>query len=323
MAMKIQEYWERLRYEVRYEPYSVLACQLQSYEKVKDKLFAMIVAVIMDWRVRSECAIGYTLCLADELGELNPKVVRSVSDNELAELLRRCTAKAEEYVAKVCDNRYSCSCKPRAKRRKKSSQSSTSKVDLVDEWYRENAKYIHKFAQEYDEGVFLNKIVQYLKEHQSDNKVKLNPADIYFLMKYTVPGIGSKKAAMITRDAYLGEEILGYKTVVELLIEKLRSEGIEIVLDKNDAVYTSPFIDVHIKNIISKILGYNAKSSESWEALIDLYYLSTLAFSKNPGIVDLVLWTISRKYCSRRRNAIKKECPLKEYCLVHISQRYS
>ena len=148
---------------------------------------------------------------------------------------------------------------------------------------------------------------------RSSGRIKLTPADIYFMMKCLVPGIGPKKAAMIARDAYLGEKLLGYKTVVELLIEKLRSEGIDVELA--DSHHTIPFIDVHIRDIVSKILRYGSESVESWEAMVELYYLSTMAFSDNPGIADLVLWTISREYCGKKRNGCR-HCPMREFCLA-------
>ena len=135
--------------------------------------------------------------------------------------------------------------------------------------------------------------------------------EVYFMLR-VIPGIGPKKASMITRDFVYRS--LG---LVEsnAWFDQIKERNPEF--DVTHHHLASIPIDVHVVMVFSRLFGLK---SVSWRCLQnssvfvqDVIAFSKLAFPDLPAKLDDILWNVGRDWCDSD-NPRCQECLLRDIC---------
>ena len=135
--------------------------------------------------------------------------------------------------------------------------------------------------------------------------------EVYFMLR-VIPGIGPKKASMITRDFVYRS--LG---LVEsnAWFDQIKERNPEFDVTHHHLI-TMP-IDVHVVRVFSRLFGLK---SASWRCLQnspvfvqDVIAFSKLAFPDLPVKLDDILWNVGREWC-HEDNPLCQECLLRDIC---------
>ena len=178
---------------------------------------------------------------------------------------------------------------------------------MKDKWGRLGKKTREKWLQ--DIPLYIVKTCELIAKKYGDDpdklllvsNGKLNPPLLYFIFRQ-LPGIGPKKASMLSRDFTWGKE-----PYVERTRERLQKQGVNLVVEQQ--YFTEVPIDVHIRRVVKRIFGPEYTENQ------DIQNLARLIYPENPGLVDIYLWNLGRKICINYRRKPKcDECPLKSIC---------
>jgi endonuclease III len=135
--------------------------------------------------------------------------------------------------------------------------------------------------------------------------------EVYFMLR-VIPGIGPKKASMITRDfAYRSLGIIKSNAWFDEI--KRRNPEFDVT---HHHLITMP-IDVHVAKVFSRLFGLkraNWRKLQSDPLLVqDVITFSKLAFPDLPVKLDDILWNVGREWC-HEDNPLCQECLLRDIC---------
>jgi len=180
-----------------------------------------------------------------------------------------------------------------------------------------------KGMREKDRENYLRRIPKYLEEalkyfrRNNSSPVDLfenraySALEIYFTLR-RIPGIGPKKANMITRDfIYISkgkEDPTGWFTQIKRKKPHFKVER-ENLLDMP--------IDVHVIKVFNRIFG---RFKANWRQDLPNYTLDVIAFSKLvcpefPAKLDELFWKVGREYCHEYSPKCN-DCHLNEICEI-------
>jgi endonuclease III len=135
--------------------------------------------------------------------------------------------------------------------------------------------------------------------------------EVYFMLR-VIPGIGPKKASMITRDFVYRS--LG---LVEsnAWFDQIKGRNPEFDVTHHHLI-TMP-IDVHVAKVFSRLFGLkraNWRKLQGNPLLVqDVIVFSKLAFPDLPVKLDDILWNVGREWC-HEDNPLCQECLLRDIC---------
>jgi endonuclease III len=147
-----------------------------------------------------------------------------------------------------------------------------------------------------------------------ENRKYLAP-EVYFMLR-VIPGIGPKKASMVTRDfAYRSLGLVESNA----WFDQIKGRNPEFDVTHHHLI-TMP-IDVHVAKVFSRLFGLkraNWRKLQSDPLLVqDVIAFSKLAFPDLPAKLDDILWNVGRVWCNDRRdtdNPRCQECLLRDIC---------
>jgi hypothetical protein len=131
-------------------------------------------------------------------------------------------------------------------------------------------------------------------------------------MLRVIPGIGPKKASMITRDFVYRS--LG---LVEsnAWFDQIKGRNPEFDVTHHHLIITP--IDVHVVMVFSRLFGLkraNWRKLQGNPLLVqDVIVFSKLAFPDLPAKLDDFLWNVGRDWCDND-NPLCQECLLRDIC---------
>jgi endonuclease III len=173
------------------------------------------------------------------------------------------------------------------------------------------------------------KIVDALKFFEEEGKTPVTifedrpymAVEVYFILR-RIPGIGPKKANMITRDfAYSPLGIT--KSHPWFYQVKKRFPRFEVI----NANYLEIPIDVHVVKVFKRIFGYTYPMKGDWrkeitpEEVQDIIAFSKLVFPDLPAKLDDIFWNVGRRYCHSKPKCL--DCPIEEICDAKLRLRSS
>jgi endonuclease III len=142
-------------------------------------------------------------------------------------------------------------------------------------------------------------------------KRKYPAPEVYFMLR-VIPGIGPKKASMITRDfAYRSLGLVESNAWFDQIKE--RNPEFDVT---HHHLITMP-IDVHVVRVFSRLFGLkraNWRKLQGNPLLVqDVIVFSKLAFPDLPAKLDDFLWNVGRDWCDND-NPLCQECLLRDIC---------
>ncbi len=139
---------------------------------------------------------------------------------------------------------------------------------------------------------------------QQNKALVINLKKLYSNLK-RIPGIGEKKAAMLVRDAKIAIAKGFYIPWISGFKKRNKIESLKVI-------GREPIpIDVHIKEFIGSI--FQQFTREDAKAFI------LVTDPENPGLVDLFIWSLRRKYCEPKRCS---ECILSDETKRMLNEIY-
>jgi len=242
---------------------------------------AYIIGAICDQQIKAEAAWSIPKVLHEELKKRNlefkASVIYRLGEDEVRKLLEDCMKNI----------------------RVKDKWGRLRSKKARERWLQNISSYIVKtcelIAKKYNDDpdkMLLDAINKY---------GKLNPPLLYFIFRQ-LPGIGLKKASMLSRD-FASDENLYSKWV----LERLRMQGVNLVVEQK--YFTEIPVDVHILRVVERIFGREYKENQ------DIQNLGRLIYPENPGLVDYYLWDFARKICINDKREPKcNKCPFTGIC---------
>jgi endonuclease III len=172
-----------------------------------------------------------------------------------------------------------------------------------EEWLQDISRYIVKtcelIAKKYNDDPDKLLLV---------SNGKLNPPLLYFIFRQ-LPGIGPKKASMLSRDFTWDKD-----SYLEGARERLRRQGVNLVVEQK--YFTEIPVDVHILRVVERIFGQVYTENQ------DIQNLGRLIYPENPGLVDSYLWDFARKICINDNRKPKcDECPFTGICRYYKCEK--
>jgi len=246
---------------------------------------APVIATICDWRIRAEVAwsIPYhlSLWLRRQGYEFKASSIVAIGEEGIRRFL-------EEFMKEK--SRW-----PRILSQKNREEW----INLNSKWIVEACKIIVEEYNDDPDNIF----VELIKLFRG-----LSPPLIYLALR-RFPGIGAKKASMISRDIGLGIWVW-----YEGLKKRLRKRSVSF--DVQYKMLTEIPIDVHIKRIFTRVFkGFIETKIRRKEFYMDVQNLAKAIYPEASGLVDLVFWNIARDYC-KPKNPKCIECPLSKVCIT-------
>ena len=238
---------------------------------------AYIIGAICDQQIKAEVAWSIPKALHDELKkrglEFKASVIYKLGEDEIRKLLK-------DYMKNIRVKGKWGRLRGRAR----------------EEWLQDISLYILKscelIAKKYNDDPDKLLLV---------SNGKLNPPLLYFIFRQ-LPGIGPKKASMLSRDFTWDKD-----SYLEGARERLRRQGVNLVVEQK--YFTEIPVDVHILRVVGRIFGPQYTENQ------DIQNLGRLIYPENPGLVDSYLWDFARKICINDRRKPKcNECPFTGIC---------
>jgi len=135
--------------------------------------------------------------------------------------------------------------------------------------------------------------------------------EVYFMLR-VIPGIGPKKASMITRDfAYRSLGLVESNA----WFDQIKERNPEFDVTHHHLIITP--IDVHVVMVFSRLFGLkraNWRKLQGNPLLVqDVIVFSKLAFPDLPAKLDDILWNVGRDWCDND-NPLCQECLLRDIC---------
>lgn len=236
--------------------------------------YAPLIGTICDEQVKAEDAWRFPEWLNSKIGGITPEKIIKLGKKGVRKLL-------EEY--------------------------------FKDKWPRgmteeSKEKYLNRIS-----GHIVNALKLFMKEGVTpitmfENR-EYSAAEVYLMLR-RLPGIGAKKAKMITKYFQLaGMGILKHYS----WFDQIKAKNPEF---KVTGVITPP-VDIHVVKVFCRIFGVNLKdwnrAKRSSDLIQDIEAFSILAFPNAPVVIDEIFWNIGRTYCSEV-NPRCSECSLNEIC---------
>ncbi|HIQ38751.1 MAG TPA: hypothetical protein EYH53_01945 [Methanothermococcus okinawensis] len=139
--------------------------------------------------------------------------------------------------------------------------------------------------------------------------------EIYFILR-VLPGIGPKKASMITKD-FVKAEGVWYRG----LKKRLKKQGINFEVERKNLCDVP--VDVHVVKVYGRMMGEFKKIPTEKKFLNywpDIQNFAKLTFPDFPGKIDEVLWTVGRDYCDENQPKCR-DCPLRDVPCEYAKRR--
>jgi endonuclease III len=167
-------------------------------------------------------------------------------------------------------------------------------------------------------NAIINTIKFFIKERKSPISMfedrEYSALEVYFMLR-RLPGIGPKKANMITRDFIYRSLNISKRHPWFDQIKGMRPN----FNVKDERLLDLP-IDVHVVKVFNRIFGrkFGKWSRELPNHILDIVSFSKLVFPELPAKLDEILWQVGREYCSDY-NPKCLVCPLKEICETAVT----
>ena len=242
--------------------------------------FGPLIGTICDEDIRAEYAWMFPLWLKSKLGSLEISVLTNVNFEQLL----------NEYLSDKWPKNWNS--------RKK------------ENYLKEISKRLSKAMR------FFNEIGR-TPVTIFDNR-SYEALEVYFTLR-RIPGIGAKKANMITRDfiySSKGLHTCEWFARIKKIYPNFRVER-ENLLDMP--------IDHHVIKVFLRIFGIKyPPKGKKWKELLPIYFQDIIAFSKLvfpefPARLDELFWTIGREYCDEF-DPNCSDCLIKEICEIGRSR---
>ena len=242
--------------------------------------FAPLIATICDEEVRAEVAWRFPSWLYNRLGNLDLETLLRIKDYRSV---------LEEYLSGIWP--------------------SNNKDEIRRQMYIERVSKNIANALKFFNDKSMTPVTMF-----EDREYKV--AEVYFMLR-AVPGIGPKKAFMITRDfAY---RIIGY-TKYHPWFDQVKAKRPKFSV--TDLHFLDPPVDSQAVKVFNRLFGrkyprngYDWKSEITPETVQDIHMFARLAFPEMPAEIDDLFWNVGREYCDNiNPNCVK--CPLREACDV-------
>jgi endonuclease III len=253
-------------------------------EFISSDPLAYIIGAICDQQIKAEAAWSIPKVLHDELKkrglEFKASIIYEFGEDEVRKLLKDCM----------------------------------KNIRMKGKWGRLRGRAREKWLQ--DISLYIVKTCELIAKKYNDdpdklllvNNGKLNPPLLYFIFRQ-LPGIGPKKASMLSRDFTWDKD-----SYLEGARERLRRQGVNLVVEQK--YFTEIPVDVHIKRVVERIFGQEYTENQ------DIQNLGRLIYPENPGLVDSYLWDFARKICINDNRKPKcDECPFTSICRYYKCEK--
>jgi len=131
-------------------------------------------------------------------------------------------------------------------------------------------------------------------ERRSPSKMPVINLGRLYLNLVRIPGIGPKKASMLVRDVKIAIAKGFYSPWISGFKERNKIDVLGVV-----GMELLP-IDVHIQKFMKSILQAFIQKKKSINK--ELFLALAVAIDpENPGLVDLFIWNLRRRYCERKK----------------------
>jgi endonuclease III len=251
---------------------------------LKQHEFAPLIATICDERIPAEVAWGFPEWLYNRLGSF-----------ELQDLIKKVNYKAEleQYL------------KEHQERLKELNEDTKLNEDTIKDYLESVPKKIND-ALEYFEKRGMTPVTMF------ENR-KYPAPEVYFMLR-VIPGIGPKKASMITRDfVYRSLGLVESNAWFDQIKE--RNPEFDVIRRR----LVSIPIDVRVVMVFGRLFGLRLRRAK-WRCLQDssvfvqdVIAFSKLAFPDLPAKLDDILWNVGRDWCDNG-NPRCQECLLRDIC---------
>jgi len=245
---------------------------------------AYIIGAICDQQIKAEVAWSIPKALHDELKkrglEFRASIIYRLGEDEVRKLLKDCI----------------------------------KNIRVKGKWGRLRGRAREEWLQ--DISLYILKSCELIAKKYNDDpdklllvsNGKLNPPLLYFIFRQ-LPGIGPKKASMLSRDFTWDKD-----SYLEGARERLRRQGVNLVVEQK--YFTEIPVDVHISRVVGRIFGPEYTENQ------DIQNLGRLIYPENPGLVDSYLWDFARKICINDRRKPKcNECPFTGICRYYRCEK--
>ncbi len=244
---------------------------------LKQHEFAPLIATICDERIRAEVAWGFPEWLYNRLGSFELQVLIEVDYK----------AALEQYL------------KEHHERLKNLDENTIRR-------YLESVPKKIESALKHFEKRGMTPVTMF------ENR-KYPAPEVYFMLR-VIPGIGPKKASMITRDfVYRSLGLVESNAWFDQIKE--RNPEFNVIRRR---LISIP-IDVRVVMVFSRLFGLRLRRAK-WRCLQnssvfvqDVIAFSKLAFPDLPAKLDDILWNVGRNWC-RKGNPRCQECLLRDIC---------
>ncbi|MHA1594859.1 MAG: hypothetical protein ACTSXX_08975 [Candidatus Baldrarchaeia archaeon] len=245
-----------------------------AYRVLEEEPFAPLIGTICDERIKADDAWSIPYFLRNEIGSLDPKEILKFGEFRLKQFLRETLE--GKWPTKMNES---------------------MKIEWLDKISRAIISALKMFLERNNTPINMFENREY------------SVLEVYFMLR-RIPGIGSKKANMITRDfAYRSLGITKKHPWFDQ-IKRIRPNFYVV----NENLLDMP-IDVNVVKVFSRIFG---QMRGNWRKLLPAYILDIISFSKLafpefPAKLDEIFWIIGREYCSDN-NPRCMECPIVHIC---------
>ena len=188
-------------------------------------------------------------------------------------------------------------------------------LDITSKWIVDACEYIAESFGDVDQMFMVQREGRF---------VALTPQLVYTVL-VQLPGVGSKKAAMIAKDFAIASKLGIYNPMFEGLRKRMRRRGLTLLF--KDEYFSEVPVDIHVARVFIR-LGLLGRKASLYRGVLDseerlrqaileltpyIQNIARIIYPELPGLVDIVLWDVGREHCKVHHPECA-ECPLNKAC---------